>query len=184
MIGVGVTGHRVLMEIEKISEGVDLVFSSLHKSYPGRQVLVMSSLAEGADRLVAVRAIKRWRARLVVPLPLPVSEYLADFVTPASKEEFHSLLVRAHEVITLPRAPTRVEAYEAAGRYIVERCTVLIAVWDGSGAQGEGGTGMVVAEARKRGLPFAWIRAGNRLPGTMEPTSLGAEQGMVTFENM
>ena len=45
-------------------------------------------------------------------------------------------------------------------------------------------TSMVVAEARVRGLPMAWIHAGNRLPGTMEPTSLGPDQGVVTFENM
>jgi hypothetical protein len=28
-----------------------------------------------------------------------------------------------------------------------------------------------------------WVHAGNRRPGTQEPTSLGAEQGKVTVEN-
>jgi hypothetical protein len=55
-------------------------------------------------------------------------------------------------------------------------------VWDGQGAQGQGGTGGIVAEARKCGLPIAWVHAGNRRPGTLEPTSLGAEQGEVSFE--
>ena len=50
--------------------------------------------------------------------------------------------------------------------------------------EGQGGTGEVVAQARARGKPIAWIHAGNRKPGTMEPTSLGADQGRVTYENL
>jgi hypothetical protein len=61
---------------------------------------------------------------------------------------------------------------------------VLIAIWDGKTAQGQGGTGAIMARARQRGLPIAWVHAGNRKPGTQEPTSLGAEQGMVTFEHV
>jgi hypothetical protein len=33
-------------------------------------------------------------------------------------------------------------------------------------------------------LPFAWVHAGNRRPGTMEPTSLRTDQGHVTYENL
>lgn len=57
-----------------------------------------------------------------------------------------------------------------------------IAVWDGQEAQGQGGTAAIVAQARQRGLPLAWIRAGNRRPGTQEPMILGEEQGKVSFE--
>jgi len=41
----------------------------------------------------------------------------------------------------------------------------------------------VIARARARGLPLAWVHAGNRTRGTMEPTSLGVDQGSVTYEN-
>ena len=60
---------------------------------------------------------------------------------------------------------------------------MLIAVWDGQDGQGQGGTATVVAKARELGLPIAWVHAGNRKPGTLEPTSLGAEQGSVSYEN-
>ena len=65
---------------------------------------------------------------------------------------------------------------------MLARADVLVAIWDGQGAQGLGGTGGIVAEARERGLPLAWVHAGNRRPGTAEATSLGDEQGEVTFE--
>jgi len=39
-----------------------------------------------------------------------------------------------------------------------------------------------VAEARRRGLPLAWVHAGNRRPGSEEATSLGEEQGRLTLE--
>jgi hypothetical protein len=85
-------------------------------------------------------------------------------------------------VVELPPAPSREAAYEAGGRFVLEHCHALIAVWDGQGAQGQGGSGEIVAEARSLGLPIAWVHAGNRKPGTEEPTSLGEEQGNVTFE--
>ena len=92
------------------------------------------------------------------------------------------MLKRAAEVLEVAPQAGRDGAYEAAGRAVLDRSDALIAVWDGREAQGRGGTGGVVAEARRRGLPVAWIRAGNRRPEALEPVSLGARQGAVTFE--
>jgi hypothetical protein len=44
--------------------------------------------------------------------------------------------------------------------------------------------GEIVAAACARGLPLAWIHAGNRTPGTLEPTSLDDAQGTVTDERI
>jgi hypothetical protein len=184
MVVIGVTGHRILMELEKIQAGADDALCRIAQTFPGQPWTVLSALAEGADRLVVQRVLARGQARLVVVLPLPTHEYLADFAAPASRQEFLTLLDRAEEVIALPPAPTRNAAYEAAGRYVLEHCDVLLAIWDGQQAQGQGGTGGIVAQARQRHLPLAWVHAGNRKPGTQEPTSLGAEQGLVTFEHM
>jgi len=65
---------------------------------------------------------------------------------------------------------------------VLDRCDLLLAIWDGLAAQRQGGTGAIVAEARRRGLPLAWVHAGNRKPGTTEPTTLGDQQGTVTYE--
>lgn len=183
MIVIGVTGHRILTELEKINTGIEEALSSIERAFPDQTLAVMSSLAEGADRLVAQTILKRPDATLIVPLPLPQADYETDFETAESKNEFQELLKSASEVIEMPATATRNEAYEAAGKYVLENCDVLLTIWDGQGAQGQGGTGEIVSLARERGLPIAWIHAGNRKPGTQEPTSLGNEQGKVTFEN-
>ena len=183
VLRVGVTGHRILTLTEKIEKGIEEPLTAIERKFVGRPLCLVSPLAEGADCLVARGLLRRKNARLLVLLPMPSVEYMKDFELAESKEEFRRLLDRADEVIEMPPAPTRNEAYEAAGLYVLDHCDVLIAVWDGQGAQGQGGTGGIVARARQRRLPIAWVHAGNRKPGTTEPTSLGEEQGVVTFEN-
>lgn len=183
MSSVGVTGHRRLAKIDHLTAGVETALVRIDSEMVRGALSVVSPLAEGADRLVARCVLAHPAARLIVPLPLPREEYLRDFASDESKHEFVKLLERADEVIELPPTPTRDEAYEAAGLYVLNHCDVLIAVWDGNPSQGAGGTAEVVAEARRRKLPIAWVHAGNRKPGTNEPTSFGAEQGTVTFEN-
>ncbi len=183
MIRIGITGHRILAEVEKIESGIATALRFIEHKFPSEKLAVVSSLAEGADRLVVRQARSRRHIRLMVPLPLPESDYLDDFAAEESKKEFRRLLGQAEKIVKLPPAPSRGEAYEVAGRYVLDHCDVLIAIWDGQGAQGLGGTGGIVAEARKRRMPIAWIHAGNRQPGTDKPTTLGEEQGKVTFEN-
>ncbi len=180
---VGVTGHRAFAHAEKIELGVVEALRRVTRRFSDRPLTILSSLAEGADRLVAEQTLTQPSARLVVLLPLSSGEYAKDFQTAESKAEFEGLLARADEVVELPPQPSRRDAYRAAGLYILDRCDVLIAVWDGKDGQGASGTAEIVAEARRRGLPIAWVHAGNRKLGTKEPTSLGAEQGSVTFEN-
>jgi hypothetical protein len=107
---------------------------------------------------------------------------MTDFSTTQSKREFLDLLDRADKVVELPMSRSREQTYETAGRYVLDHCDILVAVWDGRDAQGQGGTGDLVREARTRGLPVAWVHAGNRKPGTDEPTTLGGDQGRVSFE--
>jgi len=183
-VAIGVTGHRILMELEKVEAGIAGALVRVEEKYPNRSLTVLSALAEGADRLVARSVLARPDSQLIATLPLSRSEYIEDFATAESREEFLGFLEQAAEVIELPPASTRDAAYEAGGQYILNHCDVLLAVWDGQGAQGQGGTGGTVARARERGLPIAWVHAGNRKPGTLEPTSLGEEQGKVTFERL
>jgi hypothetical protein len=184
MAAVGVTGHRVLTERERIEAGIADALGQIEVAFPGQPLTVISSLAEGADRLVVHQVLARPGARLIVPLPMPVPDYLTDFEEGESKDEFLALLQRAAEVVHLSSSDSRDGAYEAAGVYVLEHCDVLLAVWDGQPAQGQGGTGDIVTIARQRGVPLAWVHAGNRKPGTAEPTSLGSEQGLVTFEHL
>jgi hypothetical protein len=181
VVTVGVVGHRFLAEPDRLDAALAEVVRRLAHERP-EPWTVVSALAEGADRLVARCLLARSGTRLVALLPLEVEDYATDFDAPESQREFRTLLARADEVVTLPPQADRDRAYEAGGLELVDRSDVLVAVWDGQVEQGVGGTGAIVTRARERRLPVVWVHAGNRRPGTSEPTSLGAEQGQVTWE--
>jgi hypothetical protein len=181
---IGVTGHRVLAEAERVEAGIEAAIAQVEASRPGRPLVVVSSLAEGADRLVVAAILRRPGARLWVVLPLPKADLLDDFATLESKRAFLGLLARADEVTELPAQAGRAAAYAAANDRLLDRVDILVAVWDGRDVQGPAGTADVVARARLRGLPIIRIHAGNRQPGTTEPASLGGDQGRVTYENL
>ena len=183
MLTIGVTGHRFLTETDKIKKSVDTTLLHIQEVYTPEKISIHTSLAEGADRLVPQRALELFaEPHLIVPLPFPKEQYLKDFPDGKSKEIFNELINRADRVITFPPAKTKNKSYQLVGEYILDHSDILIAIWDGKPSQGQGGTGEFINAARKRNLPLAWIHAGNRKPGTHEPTSLGKEQGKVTFE--
>jgi len=181
---VGVTGHRILAELDKIVAGVDRALDAIERRATGRPLVILTALAEGADRLVAERVLARPSAAMRVVLPLPRDDYAADFASDASRREFASLAARAEEVVELPARESREAAYEAVGEWVVDHSEVMIAVWDGAPEQGRGGTAAIVERARARSMPLAWVRAGNRRPGTRIPTTLGAEQGRLALERL
>ncbi len=184
LVRIGVTGHRVLADASRIKAGIEEALRRIEAASPGSSVVVVSPLAEGADRVVAAHVLDRHpEARLLAILPMPADVYAKDFASPQSRAEFEQLLGRATCCIELPTAPTRGESYKAAGAAVLDQSDILIAVWDGKKGQGRGGTAAIVRLARERGVPIAWVHAGNRNPHTNEPTSLGEKQGKVTFEN-
>lgn len=148
---IGVTGHRKLADAAAIEAGVDAALAAIEARFPQEPLRILSSLAEGADRLVARRVLSRPGARLVAVLPLPRLDYMTDFESQQSREEFLALLGEAEAVIEMPATDSRTEAYERAGRYVVEHSDVLVAVWDGLPASGRGGTAEMVAWARGLG---------------------------------
>jgi hypothetical protein len=182
-LALGVTGHRFLAEIEKVIHGIDRALDRIEARYEMKNVRLISSLAEGADQLVVNRVMTRWEPEIIVPLPFPEREYTAQFSSQQAQGEFQELLNHASQVFVITSSGSPEDAYAAAGYYVLERCQILIAVWDGKHSLGKGGTGDIVREARKRRKPIAWVHAGNRIPGTQEPTSLGIRQGDVTIEN-
>lgn len=164
MTAIGVTGHRVIVHLEPVSIGVDKALRKIRKSFPGEGLTIVSPLAEGADRLVVLRVMEMEDVHLIVPLPLEMNDYLSDFKAESSKMDFLHLLNRADKVVNLPPGQDRTASYLAAGLYVLENCDVLITVWDGQPAQGPGGTGQIVADARDRMMPIAWVYAGEQNP--------------------
>jgi len=165
-IVVGVTGHRTLPPDPALARTVDSVLDEIELRAAGEGrapvgLTALSPLAEGADRLVAERILARPAGELNVILPMDEAEYEADFTDSASRAEFRSLLARARTVHQLPCTSNRKEAYAAAGRFVVDFCDILIAVWDGRPEEGPGGTAEIVRYAREKRRALAWIDPGD-----------------------
>lgn len=134
------------------------------------QYRVLSALAEGADRIVAETILEYPQASLLAVLPLTVEDYLEDFATNASMTEFRELLAKSNRTVLMRKRniredrrdpqdqqELRLDAYQASGRFVVDHCDVLIALWDGEHARGRAGTAEIVKYALSNNRPVIHI---------------------------
>ncbi len=171
---IGVTGHRDLRDsdIPRLENEIAAIIRRLRHDYLGNDtetpLVVLSALAEGADRVV-VRAALAQGARLVAPMPMPIDEYRRDFepgLRPGNAAQFDELLAQALAAPVMPFVPgnsleavradrkKRAEQYRAVGLFIVQHCHVLIALWDGDErSMAVGGTAEVV-RCKREGIPI------------------------------
>jgi hypothetical protein len=171
---IGVTGHRDLrtQDVPLLEREVSAIIARLQRDYIGDNnetpLILISALAEGADRVVA-RVALAMGVGLIAPLPLPVAEYRRDFepgLIPGAAVEFDQLLSQASACPVMSftagnsldavrtDANKRAEQYRAVGLFIVQHSDVLIALWDGNESdKAIGGTGEVVAFKRE-GIPL------------------------------
>ncbi len=158
---IGVTGHRDLHDKAEISRKVQEILKKLSTRNQTKHISlslkVLSPLAEGADRLVAKEVLKHPRSELWAVLPMGKEEYLKDFESNESMQEFEELLSKDEDYEVLHEATSRNESYEQVGLFVVDNCDVLIAIWDGEPSKGQGGTAEIVEYARKRNKPIFWI---------------------------
>jgi len=182
---VGVTGHRRLTVAppSDVSRELDRIGDML-RGHPNRgpimtevRLAVVSQLAEGADRLVVRQvfdycAERRHDARLEVILPMHRTQYIdAQSFSDQSRHEFERLLKRATFIIEPPSTGrekhrnilTHTEEYVAAAKKLINRCDVLIAVWDGQSSLGKrGGSAHTLLNAAAQGKPCVWIPSDGR----------------------
>ncbi|MCI0561800.1 MAG: hypothetical protein MN733_25215 [Nitrososphaera sp.] len=183
-ITIGVTGHRVLAGINRVITGIDAGLDFVHPYVGSAKLIVASSLAEGADRIVVGRVFAHFpNARLVVVLPFNETVYIRDFVSQESRQEFKKLMNLASQVSVVPSDGSREGCYAAACNQILNVTDVLFSIWDGKPAQGMGGTAEMVEKSRRLNKKIIWVHAGNREAGGSKATTLGDWQGLVTFEN-
>ena len=154
MIRIGVTGH---IGLEPSSRRLirKAIAEELRKHRPIHGV---TCLADGADRIF-VEAIRSCRGTFEAVLPVPEIS-----AAPEEDPDMRELIRRATDVtrITVPGPPEL--SYEAASREVVERCDMLIAVWDGDGTGARGGTAETVAWARAMHKPIQviWPKGASR----------------------
>lgn len=180
-IRIGISGHRNLVEPDKLMIGISAAFSQIATIYSAKDWLIYSSLAEGADCMIAQYVLEHSLAKLIVPLPLPENGYLDDFSSPKAKKLFRELFQKADQVIELYPQSDKDSSYLASGEYIVDNSDIFITVWDGQPARGKGGTGDIINLVRKKQLPLAWIWAGGQQGQALSALSQG-QVGDVIFE--
>lgn len=178
------TGHRTLTDEASLRQAVGEVLAVIGRRHPDRRLRILSSLAEGADRLVADVARREFDAELSVILPMPEADYVADFPQRESVAHFRDLLAAATAIETLPLQERREDSYARAGAAVVEGCDVLVAVWDGLPARGSGGTAQVVDLARRRGLDVYWIECRGDVTWTLIGSGRSAGETAMTKNGM
>jgi hypothetical protein len=146
---VGMTGHQGLP-----TPTAELVTAALRDTLrPYALNLVgVTMLGPGADQLFA-RVVLSLGGTLHVVQPTVGMQYRDSFSDPDAQRGYDELYGQASRVEALEHTESTEQAHLDGGRAVVDRSSVLVAVWDGQPARGLGGTADVVAYARARGVP-------------------------------
>ncbi|MBQ5991140.1 MAG: hypothetical protein IJL62_01170 [Clostridia bacterium] len=136
-IVVGITGHRNIRSEDRdaLYRAVLSELSALKARCPHSEIMMLNSLAEGADTLCA-EAANALSVPLIAALPMASAEYEKDFSGEALKT-FRALRAGARECFVVPAAEAppasfdRDFAYRQAGIYVAAHAHVLLALWDG-----------------------------------------------------
>ena len=138
-IFLGVTGHRSISRSSIASARISVrqELDWLHQRYPFTQIIVLSALAEGADRLVAEIALD-CNCEVWAVLPTCADEYLNDFSSGHSKNEFTRLLGKCSRIINASVFAgygegfnERPKMYEHLADQLCQMSHILMALWDG-----------------------------------------------------
>ncbi|HEY4027154.1 MAG TPA: hypothetical protein VGO86_12055 [Candidatus Dormibacteraeota bacterium] len=144
---VGATGHRMLPP-----GTARLVEEALRRRLApeaGPSLVGISLLADGADQLFADMVLALGGSLEVV---VPATHY-REALPADCRQAYDRQLAQATTVERLDHRELTTEALMAAGRRVVERSELLLAIWDGRPARGMGGTGDVVEYAKRTGVP-------------------------------
>jgi len=175
---VGITGHRLARlapdQIERINRSLTEIllevsatvarahadFTDFYTTEPPVTRLI-SPLADGADSLAAGVALAQGY-ELCAPIPFTKDDYATDFAG-SEAQNLQRFLQQAESIYELDgeRTSPRGEsaAYLAAGYLTLKQSDIMVAIWDGEGARGLGGTGMIVEAAVQQGIPTIWINS-------------------------
>jgi hypothetical protein len=150
MTAVGITGHRSLADPAAVRAALDAALASVLAPLLG-----ITALAAGADQLFGQAVLAAGGDLEVI---VPSADYRSTM--PASSRGVYDTLVDAAALTTtLEFEHAGNPAYLAAGLELLERCDLLIAVWDGLPSRGAGGTADMVRRARAQGIPVQVITA-------------------------
>jgi hypothetical protein len=153
---IGVTGHRDIPDedVPKIKKILKEQIDTIKNAYGYTPIILITPLAEGADRIAADVALELG-IKYIVPLPMPQAEYEKDFSDKKSIDNFRTLCAKAYKCFDLPlidgttpanlRDPSRRDLqYHQVGLYVARYSQILFALWDGVKNGKLAGTSQVV----------------------------------------
>ena len=138
---VGITGHQARHGIdwECVKRSIRTELARLHNITKG-----LSSLAAGSDQVFAEAALSLDIPVLAV---IPIDGY-EKFMKGEGLANYRRVL-RGCDVTRVSHKGNAQRAFLEAGKFIVEKSSLVFAVWDGKDAVGQGGTGDVVHFAQQ-----------------------------------
>ena len=148
---VGMTGHAGLPP--HTAEVVTAALRDTLRAYTLNLVGV-TMLGPSADQLFARVVLELGGTLYVV---VAAEQYRDSFEDPDAQAGYDELFGQASHVEVLEHVESTEQAHMDAGKVVVDRSSVLVAVWDGQPSRGLGGTADVVAYARERRVPVEVI---------------------------
>ena len=142
---VGLIGHRKLPahELDGLVTEFDDFIAGLLGSLRHTPILLLTSLAEGADR-IALRSRFRDSLTICAVLPFQLEDYRNDFQGAVSVQDFEQSLNSVDEWIepfsSESRNIQRNLDYRKCANWISERSNILVAIWNGKFNDEPGGT--------------------------------------------
>lgn len=149
---IGVTGHVMLA-----NGTAELVYRCLLdelRRHAAAGLHGVTCLADGADQLFA-RAVLALNGTYEVIIP--ALDYRRQKVEWHNRAAFDELLGHACAVTYLPFKHSSRRAFMTASEEVLNRCDLLLAVWDGTPSRTLGDTADVVRVAEARGLPVTIV---------------------------
>jgi hypothetical protein len=150
---VGMTGHQGLPT--PTAELVTIALRDSLRAY-ALNLVGVTMLGPGADQLFA-RVVLELGGTLYVVQPTTGMQYRDGFEDPDAQRGYDELYGQASHVEAMEHTESTEQAHMDGGQVVVNRSSVLVAVWDGQPSRGLGGTADVVAYARQRGVPVKVI---------------------------
>ena len=166
---ISVTGHRdlVVEDIPLVKEMVKAKLTELIEKFPTTPIVLLTGLAEGADRLVAHLALDL-SIGIIAVLPMATAEYEKDFESSESIKEFRLLCGKSIRTITLSDAPwmtegdwkipgdARNDRYANLGLFLAIHAEDMICLSNNKPNKKTGGTNDVISFKRD-GLPAKYL---------------------------
>ena len=152
---IGAVGHRDLVdaEIAGLNARVRDFLETLQRKYPELRVTVLTSVADGADRLVSDVA-NSLGMPITYVLPMPSDLFERDFDAESLRQ--YRRILGGSNALTLPLVngntpddvthpgAARDMQYAQLGAFIAAHCHILLALWDGNEDGPSGGTAAII----------------------------------------